>query len=158
MFLRSTIYICINYHKRCKCKFRDKTERTSFVNRSASSNGSSDNRHMSIGSENHDFIGIALFGKHRYAPGELSIINICNEKYQINSLNSVDAIDVKLMDGWILMVAYLPYLNHCISLLSLLCMIQNPECSVDDNIVDVKYFYHYLIYQQRQHHKFPCLP
>lgn len=67
----------VNYHKRCKCKFLDKTERTSFVKRSASNNGNNDNRQMSIGSENHDFIGIALFGKHRYAPGELSIINIC---------------------------------------------------------------------------------
>lgn len=74
----------INYHKRCKCRFLDKTERTSFVKRSASNKGNNDNRHISIGSENHDFIGIALFGKHRYAPGELSIINICeqNEKKQ----------------------------------------------------------------------------
>lgn len=55
-------------------------------------------------------------------------------------------------------MAHLPYLNHCISLLSLLYMIQSPECSADDNIVVVKYFYHYLIYQQRQHHKFPCWP
>lgn len=66
----------INYHKRCRCKFLDRTERTSLVNRNASNNGNSDNRHISMGSENHDLIGIALFGKHRYAPGELSIINI----------------------------------------------------------------------------------
>lgn len=31
---------------------------------------------MSMGSENHELIGIALFGKHRYAPGELSIMKI----------------------------------------------------------------------------------
>lgn len=34
---------------------------------------------MSMGSENHDFMGIALFGKHRYAPGELSMMNICEK-------------------------------------------------------------------------------
>lgn len=64
------------YHRWCSCKLRDKIVRTSFVNRNASSIGSSDNRDVSSGSENHDLIGIALFGKQRYAPGELSIINI----------------------------------------------------------------------------------
>lgn len=76
-------FIPFNYHKRCKCKFRDRTERTSFVNRNASSNGNNDNRQISIGSENHDLIGIALFGKHRYAPGELSIINIWRKKRKL---------------------------------------------------------------------------
>lgn len=64
------------YHKRCKCKFLDKTDLTSFVKRSASSTGNNDKSDISIGSENHDFIGIALLGKHRYAPGELSIMKI----------------------------------------------------------------------------------
>lgn len=77
----------LSYHKRCKCKFLDNTERTSFVKRNASSNGSSDNKHMSIGSENHDLIGIALLGKHRYAPGELSIMNIWNWKMDIKRLD-----------------------------------------------------------------------
>lgn len=35
---------------------------------------------MSIGSENQDFIGIALFGKHLYAFGELSMIKIWKGK------------------------------------------------------------------------------
>lgn len=126
------------------------------MNRSASSNGNSDNRQMSIGSENQDFIGIALFGKHRYAPGELSIINICERKRKKGRKKCLEPKSEMLGSRNIDMK--LPYLNHCISLLSLLYMIQNPECSVDDSIVGVKYFYHYLIYQQRQHHKFPCWP
>lgn len=70
------MYILTCYHKRCKCKFLDKTDLTSFVNLNASSNGNKDSKHISIGSENHDFIGIAFWGKHLYAPGELSIIKI----------------------------------------------------------------------------------
>jgi hypothetical protein len=58
------------------CKFLDNTDLTSFVNLNASNNGNSDNNEISIGSENHDFIGIALCGKHLYAPGELSMMNI----------------------------------------------------------------------------------
>lgn len=68
------------YHKRWRCRFRDSTDRTSLVNRSASSSGSSDSRQMSIGSENQDLIGMALFGKQRYAPGELSMMNIWERK------------------------------------------------------------------------------
>lgn len=64
------------YHKPCKCKFRDKTERTSFVNRNASNMGNNDNNEISMGSENQLFMGIALLGKQRYAAGELSIMNI----------------------------------------------------------------------------------
>lgn len=45
-------------------RFLDRTERTSWVNLNASSKGSKDNRETSIGSENQDFIGIALLGKH----------------------------------------------------------------------------------------------
>lgn len=78
--------LTLYYHKRCKCKFLDKTERTSFVNRNASNNGKSDNKQISIGSENHDLIGIALFGKQRYAPGELSKMNICKRKSRRNEL------------------------------------------------------------------------
>lgn len=68
------------YHSRCKWRLRDSTLRTSCVKRSASKSGKSDRRDVSIGSENHDFIGIALFGKHLYAPGELSIMNICKKR------------------------------------------------------------------------------
>lgn len=54
-----------SYHRRCKCKFRDNTDRTSFVKRNASNNGNNDSKQISIGSENHDLMGIALFGKQR---------------------------------------------------------------------------------------------
>lgn len=64
------------YHAPCKCKFLDKTERTSFVNLNASNMGNNDNKETSMGSENQLFIGIALLGKQRYAAGELSIMNI----------------------------------------------------------------------------------
>lgn len=46
------------------------------MKRNASNNGNNDSKQMSIGSENHDLIGMALFGKQRYAPGELSMMNI----------------------------------------------------------------------------------
>ncbi len=80
------------YHKRWKCKLRDNTDLTSFVNLSASKSGSNDNSAMSIGSENHDLIGIALLGKHRYAFGELSMIKICENKKKTNfdKMNSID--------------------------------------------------------------------
>lgn len=53
------------YHKPCKCRFLESTDRTSFVKRNASSIGSNCNSATSIGSDVQLFIGIALFGKHR---------------------------------------------------------------------------------------------
>lgn len=48
------------YHSRWRCRFRDSTERTSAVKRSASKTGRRLSRATSDGSENQDFIGIAL--------------------------------------------------------------------------------------------------
>lgn len=53
------------YQRRCRCRFRDNTDLTSFVNRRASSMGSSDSSAVSIGSENQLFMGMALLGKQR---------------------------------------------------------------------------------------------
>lgn len=51
------------YQSRCKWRFLDNTDRTSAVNRSASKTGSRLSNATSVGSENHDFIGIALSAK-----------------------------------------------------------------------------------------------
>lgn len=50
------------YHMLCRCRFRLSTERTSLVKRSASNTGSRLSKAMSLGSENHDLIGMALSG------------------------------------------------------------------------------------------------
>lgn len=52
----------INYQRRCECKFRPRTLRTSCVNRRASSTGRRLSRAVSIGSENQDLMGMALSG------------------------------------------------------------------------------------------------
>lgn len=52
-----------SYHSRCKWRFLDKTDRTSAVKRKASNTGNKLSNAMSVGSENHDFMGIALSRK-----------------------------------------------------------------------------------------------
>lgn len=59
----SVFYKNFSYHKRCRCKFLDNTDLTSAVKRNASNTGSKFSNAMSVGSENHDFIGIALSEK-----------------------------------------------------------------------------------------------
>lgn len=49
-----------DYHILCRCKFLLKTERTSLVKRSASRTGRRFRSAVSLGSQNHDLIGIAL--------------------------------------------------------------------------------------------------
>ena len=51
---------CKSYHSEWACKFLLSTERTSLVNLRASKRGSKSNSAVSCGSENQDFIGIAL--------------------------------------------------------------------------------------------------
>lgn len=52
-----------SYHSLCKWRFLDKTDRTSAVKRNASNTGNKLSKAMSVGSENHDFMGIALSAK-----------------------------------------------------------------------------------------------
>lgn len=52
-----------SYHNLCKWRFLDNTDRTSAVKRNASNTGNKLSNATSVGSENHDFIGIALSEK-----------------------------------------------------------------------------------------------
>lgn len=63
-------------HALCRCKFRLKTDRTSLQNLKASNIGNKHNNEVSVGSQNHDLIGIALS------------VNI-NEKHQLELLDHI---------------------------------------------------------------------
>lgn len=136
------------YHRWWSCKLRDKIVRTSLVNRNASSIGSRDNRDVSKGSENHDFIGIALFGKQRYAPGELSIINICKRRGVIRLR---DCLAVNLL-------GYSPYLNRYKWRTSPSCMNQSLVCSVACSTVVSRYSGRCPIYRPPLLRRSPCWP
>lgn len=56
--------IFVNHQTCCNCWLRLKIERTSLANRSASKNGNKAKRQVSVGSENHDLIGIAFSAKY----------------------------------------------------------------------------------------------
>ena len=56
-------YNVINYHSLCASRFRDKTDRTSDTNLRASNTGNRLSNAVSVGSLNHDLMGIALSEK-----------------------------------------------------------------------------------------------
>ena len=58
-------YYVINYHSLCASRFRDKTDRTSDTNLRASNTGNRLSNAVSVGSLNHDLMGIALSEKKR---------------------------------------------------------------------------------------------
>ena len=60
----------------CNCKFLLSTLRKSLQKRKLSNMGSKLRRAVSLGSENQLLMGMALSGYDRYAPGELSKMNI----------------------------------------------------------------------------------
>ena len=63
-FLLCTIfYWKCNYHSLCASRFRDKTDRTSDTNLRASNTGNRLSNAVSVGSLNHDLMGIALSEK-----------------------------------------------------------------------------------------------
>ena len=62
-FKNTTNYIIINYHSLCASRFRDKTDRTSDTNLRASNTGNRLSNAVSVGSLNHDLMGIALSEK-----------------------------------------------------------------------------------------------
>ena len=59
-------YYVINYHSLCASRFRDKTDRTSDTNLRASNTGNRLSNAVSVGSLNHDLMGIALSEKKKF--------------------------------------------------------------------------------------------
>ena len=55
------------------CKFRPRTERTSEQNLKESKNGNKLSKAVSVGSENHDLIGIALSNKNKLEINNFSL-------------------------------------------------------------------------------------
>jgi len=66
-----------NYHSRCRCRLRLKTDRTSCVKRKASRTGNRLRRAVSIGSENHDLMGIALSATKKNSNPPLTYFRTC---------------------------------------------------------------------------------
>ena len=162
-----------HYQTRCRCKFRDKTDRTSWVNRNASSTGRRLSSAVSIGSENQDLMGIALsvIWEHKIKSDNIAWTKF---KYTQNILKikiteSLRILNFEMLGGMSkivyldmlgkLLVSYLEWIprrDHCKLQISPLYMIHSLRCNVDGRTCASIYHVGCQVYQPQLLHIFPC--
>ena len=133
-----------NYHNLCASRFRDSTDLTSDTNLRASKTGNKLSRAVSVGSLNHDLIGIALS----------EITKVSHETQKNISKYFTTHLDMtcRRLENY---PEWIPMRDLNKWHLDPLCRIQSPKCNVDDNIASWGVLCHCQACLQRRYHRSP---